>query len=343
MLDYQQAAIAAVRQSAMQKIHKYLLYVEQVCQPFNVNASVLTNVVLSSPITINFHPDRLSGNGKTVLTNILSQGQYLSQFRTGTTNGGTGIHIGGNRFAWEQELFQGAYPPDLLDRPKYGALNFFRYTDGASARFGSCFFTLKNEIKDRCTFAYGDSSTNPTTLCTADTFIAIVAAMFEDVEQNRRLLNQVITSQQEALAIMLMNKACNIGRNLDYCIETHVHGNVSMDDVASFHVDESFWRTEIEEQAKELCEKHDIALNWIPKRQVAVSDIGGIFRGPQIPILARKIDRIFGNGSGVINALLIGEGSCSSINEYKQWKELGTDVELFTYFKQLWHTVAFFG
>jgi len=68
---------------------------------------------------------------------------YHGQFRTRTTNGGKTAHIGGDRFLWEQRLFFDSYPEDSVERPKYGALNLFRYIDGASARFGSCFFSLK--------------------------------------------------------------------------------------------------------------------------------------------------------------------------------------------------------
>ncbi|HHY43191.1 MAG TPA: DUF3626 domain-containing protein [Thermoanaerobacterales bacterium] len=38
-------------------------------------------------MTINFHLDRFSNNGKIVMENLLEQGQYHGQFRTGTTNG----------------------------------------------------------------------------------------------------------------------------------------------------------------------------------------------------------------------------------------------------------------
>ena len=88
-------------------------------------------------------------------------------------------------------MFFGAYPPDTVDRPKYGALNIFRYMDGASVRFGSCFFALKYEIINRCTFAYGDSYINPTNLCTSDTFVGILAGLFDEFLNKGKMLNQV--------------------------------------------------------------------------------------------------------------------------------------------------------
>lgn len=261
MFDYQKAAIDKVREYAKTKNVEHIAYLEEICKPFNIDICLLINQVLQKPITVNFHLDRFSNNGKTVMENLLEQGQYHGQFRTGITNGGRSAFIGGDRFLWEQCIFFDAYPPEALDRPKYGALNIFQYIDGASVRFGSCFFTLKQDVIHRCTFAYGDSSTNPDTLCTSDTFAAVLASIFKDVKSNWRMLNQVIASEQEALAILLnsCNRPKHIGRNLDYCIETHIHGDIFLkDDVESFYVDESFKATSFATQAEILCQKYSI-------------------------------------------------------------------------------------
>ena len=122
----------------------------------------------------------------------------------------------------------------------------------------------------------------PQQYSTRDTFASILAAMFEDVRQNNRLLNRVIAHEQVALAIML--DSCkdmkDLGKNLDYCIETHIHGDVSLaNDVEEF----------------------------------------------------------------IVTAALIGEASRDSLTNYEKWKDVGSVEELFGYFKQLWHTVAYFG
>lgn len=346
MLHYQKDAIERVKKYAQSKHAKHIAYLEEICKPFNVDVSSLINHVLSKPVTINFHPDRFSNNGKTVIENLLEQGHYYSQFRTGTTNGGKSAFIGGDRFLWEQRIFFDAYPPESIERPKYGALNIFQYIDGASVRFGSCFFTLKRDAIHRCTFAYGDSSTNPDTLCTSDTFAAVLASLFKDIRSNGRMLNQVIASEQEALAILLnpCKKLKHMGRNLDYCIETHIHGDVSLKDhVDSFYMDQSFQGTSFETLAESMCEKYDIELNWIPKRQIDIDSIGVLFRGPKIPLLAQRIDSFFGNGQGVINAFLIGQASRDIDLHSEKWVDLGNKDELFQYIKQIWHTVAYFG
>ncbi|HIS68994.1 MAG TPA: DUF3626 domain-containing protein [Candidatus Gallacutalibacter stercoravium] len=346
MLNYQEQALAKVRKYAKINDNDNLTYLENICTPFHVNVQQLIDRVLQSPITINFHPDRFANNGKTVLQNLLEQGYYHGQFRTGTTNGGKTAFIGGDRFLWEQRMFFNSYPEDALDRPKYGALNIFRYIDGACVRFGSCHFILKQEIIKRCTFSYGDSSTNPTTLSTNDTFAVVLVELLKDVQKNGKCLNRVVSSEQETLAILL-NTPHHIkdkGKNLDQCIETHIHGDISLaNDIDSFYMDGSFKGTTFAKQAEALCRKYNIALEWIPKRQVDVGEIGDLFRGPMIPKLAKKIDHLWGNRQGIIDARLIGLASRDSILHPTNWGDIGNDTEVFQYLKQLWHTVGYFG
>jgi len=345
MLDYQITAISKIREYAEKSKAERREFVEQICKPFNVDVNLLVNRVLSNPITLNFHPDRMSNNQMLIIDSLMQQGLYHGQFRTGTTNGGKSAYIGGDRFSWEQRLFFDAYPHDSLERPKYGALNLFRYSDGATARFGSCFLSLKSEVIKRCTFSYGDSSTNPTALCTSDTFVNILAGIFEDVQKNKKFLDMLITTEQETLAVLLNTGQNNwLGRNLDYCIEAHIHGDISLaNDVECFYLDESYQGGVIAEKAELLCQKYGITLCWIPKRQLAIEDISEFFRGEKIPLLARKIDNTFGENKGVINASLIGIASYDSLSNPINWQDIGTESEIFQYFKQLWHTVAYFG
>ena len=346
MLDYQVKAIDTVRNNAAKSKTIHQEFMEQICRPFSIDVDMLISEVLHKPITINFHPDRLSNNMTAIIDNLIHQGLYQGQFHTGTTNGEKSAYIGGDRFVWEQCLFSNSYPPESIERPKYGALNLLMYVDGASARFGSSFFTLKNDIVKRCTFSYGDSSTSPTVLCTSDTFVNVLAELFRDVRQNKKLLNQVISSEKEALAILL--DSCGLlkhkGRNLDYCIEAHIHGDISLaDDVNCFYLDESYQNSPLAEKAVLLCKKYEIELHWIPKRQLPVEDIGGLFRGAKIPMLANEINRNIGNNQGIINAAILGMVSCDSLLNPKNWRNIGDEHEVFQYIKQLWHTTAYFG
>lgn len=62
---------------------------------------------------------------------------YRSQFETRISNGGLTACAGGDRDAWEQSLFGGAYQaPGVLptERPKYGGLNLLNHLNGACPR-----------------------------------------------------------------------------------------------------------------------------------------------------------------------------------------------------------------
>lgn len=119
-------------------------------------------------ITVNFHPDRLGGGGRPILTALAEDPVYRSQFVTGTSNGSLTAHPGGDRWAWESRIFGGAYddaPPE--QRPIYGALNFRRSPFGAAPRFGSSYLRLSAAVLDWATFCYPDSSDGPAAFGTA--------------------------------------------------------------------------------------------------------------------------------------------------------------------------------
>jgi hypothetical protein len=112
-----------------------------------------------APITLNFHPDRRLADGREVVDRLLEEGVYRNQFETGISNG----LLGGDRLAWERELFGGAYdraPP--VERPKYGALNVTNDELGAAPTFGSCHLRLRPHVLERATFVQGDSHRNRT-------------------------------------------------------------------------------------------------------------------------------------------------------------------------------------
>ncbi|WP_078585482.1 MULTISPECIES: DUF3626 domain-containing protein [Streptomyces] len=112
-------------------------------------------------ITLNFHPDRTVA-GRPILERLCGDGLYVSQFVTGTSNGGLTARPGGDRWRWESRIFGGAYDgAGPAERPVYGALDVRRASFGAAPRFGSAHFRLTADVLASATFCYPDSATEP--------------------------------------------------------------------------------------------------------------------------------------------------------------------------------------
>lgn len=131
-------------------------------------------------ITLNFHPDP-AARGVHILHAMAHDGHYLSQFETGTSNGGLSAHPGGARWRWEQSIFGGAYDDaPAAERPKYGALDHRRRPLGGAPRFGSAHVRLREHMLDRATFCFPDSAMSPTHFATAHRFDLLSHALEHD-------------------------------------------------------------------------------------------------------------------------------------------------------------------
>ena len=112
-------------------------------------------------VALHLHPDT-DLRGEPTLARILDDGAYLSQFVTGTSNGGLTATAGGDRWRWEQRIFGGAYDDAPASaRPVYGALSLDDDPYGPAPRFGSAYFRLRRSVVERTTFAYPDSVFEP--------------------------------------------------------------------------------------------------------------------------------------------------------------------------------------
>ncbi len=226
----------------------------------------------SSAITINFHPDRFTSDNKPILEAMAETGYLQSQFETGTSNGGLTAYPGGDRWRWEQRVFDGAYDaaPNSL-RPKYGALNFRNYETGASPRFGSSYFQLKSHLSERTTFCYPDSYFEP-----------------EDFA--------VYTRVSPLIAKALAAKA----DLLDDYIEAHIHGAISIkDDIECLVLDPIFRASHIEQQALSL----GIPINWHNGYELSIEKMSQYptYRGQSYIELGKRLAQ-----NGKLNAKIIG-------------------------------------
>jgi uncharacterized protein DUF3626 len=174
-------------------------------------------------VTLNFHPDR-HADGRPILAALARDGVYLSQFVTGTSNGGLTAHPGGDRWQWESRIFDGAYDDAPgHQRPVYGALNFRHKPVGGSPRFGSAHLRLTADTLTRTTFCYPDSAAEPRNFGTAAHMSLIDLAQADTPDA------------------------------LDDYIEAHVHGPVRLDShVEALILDPSYRGTEVEAAADQL-------------------------------------------------------------------------------------------
>jgi hypothetical protein len=203
---------------------------------------------------LNFHPDR--GD---LLDRLAHSGRYVSQFVTGTGNGGLTAFRGGDRWRWESRMFGGAYDDaPAADRPVYGGLNFRRYAVGAAPRFGSAHLRLTEDCLDRSTFCYPDSYLEP-----ADFGVAAAMPLI-------------------ALA------SAHTGDVLDDYVEAHVHGPLRLDrDVEALVLDPCYRETPVGEAAARL----PCAVEWHPGFRLPVDELRKHpdYRGPEFVALGAEI------------------------------------------------------
>lgn len=303
-------------------------------------------------VTLNFHPDRVLSNGRTIVESFLEDGMYYSQFVTQVTNGSKTAYAGGDRDRWEKILFGGAYQyPNVRneDRPKYGGLNLMNYVDGASPRFGSCHFRLKPNMLERCTFTFGDSHTGPEVMGTIDVFEPILAALLEASETNCEALGSANVDVSHLVQYLLTVPSFNheqgkLGRSLDDYIEAQVHGDMNISrDVEALVADPSFKETQIGFLIEELCLRYSITLQWHPGYRLSTSSVPDGFRGPAIPPFARRVDENFAHTHGILDAFTIGKAAASLHHKPKLWHDWGTPDETFQHLKQLWHVLVKYG
>ncbi|MCB5167733.1 DUF3626 domain-containing protein [Streptomyces bambusae] len=237
-------------------------------------------------VTLNFHPER-TAHGSSVVEALGEQGRYVSQFVTGTGNGGLTAHPGGDRWRWESRIFNGAYdcaPAD--DRPVYGGLNFRRKPVGAAPRFGSAHLRLTAGALARSTFCYPDSWLEPADFGTA---------------ARMGLVGLALADRQDAL---------------DDYIEAQVHGPVRLDrDVEALVLDPSHRGTPVEEAARRL----PCPVEWHPGFRLTVDELRRhrAYRGPAYVELGAEIAV-----DGVLDPRTIGEAAATGRHDPQALKKV---------------------
>jgi hypothetical protein len=237
-------------------------------------------------ITLNFHPDRTAA-GRPILQALGADGSYLSQFVTGTSNGGLTAHPGGDRWRWEHTMFGGAYDDAPAQvRPVYGGLNFRRKIVGAAPRFGSAHLRLTAATLARATFCYPDSYLEPTAFAVAGRMSLIELALADHQDE------------------------------LDDYIEAQVHGGVRLDrDVEALVLDPAYRDTEVETAARHL----PCPLEWHPGFRLSVAELHRHpgYRGRQYVVLGTRLAE-----DGHLTPRLIGDAARSGRYDQQDLKRV---------------------
>jgi hypothetical protein len=300
---------------------------------------LIAGMARHSRVVLNFHPDRIVAGGRTVAEALLDEGIYRSQFESGISAGSRTAYAGGERDAWEQRLFGGAYHSDgatAADRPRYGGLNVMAHADGACPRFGSCHVRLDAHALERSTFCFGDSHLGPRDLGTIDAFEPVLAGLLERVEATGEALGRSGTTVA-SLAALLVDGATSAGANgraLDDYIEAQVHGAVELGrDADALVADPSFRDDETGDTLRAVADRFALELTWHPGFELPADEVPAEFRGPAIPPFARRVLQEHGNGAVVLDAAVIGRAA----------RSLPADPETLQHLKQLWHVLVRYG
>ncbi|MCO8269596.1 DUF3626 domain-containing protein [Actinoplanes sp. TRM 88003] len=286
----------------------------------------------AAPITVNFHPDRLLADGRTVAEHLAADGVYRSQFETRISNGGLTAYAGGDRDVWEQRMFPGVYVGDA-GRPVYGALNLAGYPDGASPRFGSCHLVLAPDVAQRATFSHGDSFTEPSVFGTATTFGAVWAALLDEVSRTGGALNLPAASPAEWMAALAVDRVAP-GRAMDHYVEAQIHGGLTLSgDVTAVVADPCFRGTPVEAQLRSLGPE----LRWAPGFALPADEFPADLKGPEVPPLARAVADHYDRE--VLDAAVVGRAT----HEPHTWAAFGTPAEVLQLLKYVWHILVIRG
>ncbi|WP_433545697.1 DUF3626 domain-containing protein [Streptomyces sp. CA-294286] len=299
-------------------------------------AELLVTVRDHARITLNFHPDRLLADGRTLAASLADDGVYRSQYETGLSNGSRTAFPGGLRDGWEEALFGGAYHAAGVrpaERPKYGALNLRQHPDGAAPRFGSCHVRLRSAVNARATFCHHDSHLGPAHVGTADSFAPVLAALLAEQPDAADLVR----------ALPHAAAPVSPGRSLDAYVEAQVHGPLSLaEDAEALVLDPSFDGTETGRLLAELAARSGTGVEWHAGFALRPQEVDAEFRGPVMVPLAARICSSYAR-RGVLDAEVLGRAAASVVREPAAWAEWGAQDEVLQYVKQLWHVLVRFG
>lgn len=359
-LRHVEAVVRANQPAALRLLAAILSRTDSKIDDYN---EAMEYIALHARVVVHFHPDRFGIKSMTVAEALLNEGSYRNQFEAGLSSGSPSAFPGGVRDTWENTLFGGAYHTNGVtdfERPKYGALELIRYSDGPIPRFGSCYLVMRPRVSTRTSFTFMGSE-DPLAierLGIMGLMDCVMAALLAEIEDGgvatptwppyrtptlgvpHLSVSRFLKRMRELARPRTDPSDSNPGRVLDSGVEAQVHGPINLfEDVELLVADPSFKPTATGTILRELSLKYKIPLRWHCGFRLRVLGVPDNFRGSSMPRLARHI----AGNNGTLDAARIGAAASSLQKQPEAWRDWGTPGEALQQLKQLWHILVHYG
>ena len=366
LTEANRVALAQVRAHAQRERPRHMARIASVLTGACVEADaegLLSATSGEGVVAMNFHPDRLLADGRSVSQALHEEGVYRSQFETSISSGGLTAYPGGDRDTWERTLFAGAYQAPGVrtwERPKYGALNLMGYPNGPCPGFGSCHLRLRRAATERATLIFGDSNAKPTDIGLINAFAPVMAPLLESIAGGKGALGRSgvdvrafvdgvhggdLARRRGVFAPTMERHTLN-----DY-IEAQVHGAMSLaTDVESLVIDAAFAGTPTGGLLLAMAKRYGFEAQWHPGLALALSQVPqdapdaaeaelmrwqAFCANGRARRLAERVIEHHGSAPH-LDAANIGQAAVSAVRNPKRWQDWGTPLEVLQHLKDLW-------
>lgn len=210
------------------------------------------------------------------LKKVCNDNKYRNAFETGITNGSTAFI---DRKDWENNLFQKIYANSPSnERVKYSALNITNDPRGDRVChvYGDCYLILKEHVKERASFIFGDSSWR-SVFCIS-TFKYPLAMLNEmpiqflyhltklasdNLDKNKihqhASAKYIATSKERELSLPIKYESMDFKY-----IESHIHGDILLErDVQCVVINDKYKNNEeVQTILTKFVENHNVSLKY---------------------------------------------------------------------------------
>ena len=308
----------------------------------NIDIDAFIDKIFNKKITINFHPDLLTEEDNLVLESFLEEGVYQNQFVTKISNGHLSVQNDDRRDKWEKDIFCLEMPLPANQRPKYGGLNVFNYLDGASPKYGSCYFELNESITSRCTFLIADTQGEMRKKGTRNSFYTLLLSVILEIIKTGQLFGKKYSNVTEFFADMNNNyidTQREMGGNvLDYGLEAQIHGTVDFDrDIDFMYIDQSYVGSVVHDLSEEISRRYKIYIKWIPERRVTVDKILHNCSDEELKLLLKELLKI--SPINYINAKILGYIRILLRDNKKHWLKYADETQWNRCLRKIWRMI----